>query len=156
KLGIDFGKDVAGKITHIAFGVGNPFRAMVKKGVKEGPDSKEMRMGPDISVVLIIEAADENTARKFVEKIVPKVVRRIAGPKAPEPTVKETNGHKIHSIMLSKRGGVHYGRHGKVVVLGPFPDGVAQSLASGADKKGWLGDDKLAARVKEAKDPLAV
>jgi hypothetical protein len=156
QIGIDLGKDVFGKIANFAFAMGDPLKAPVKRVVREGRGFKEVRVGPEIPMVLVVEATDEQAAKSMVEKLVPKILGMVRGEEAAKPTSKEVHGQTVYTLKLGRHEEVHYGRHGSVLVFGPYQAPVAQALAAGADKKGWLANEKAAALIREPKDPLVL
>jgi hypothetical protein len=156
-LQIDLAKDVFGKIANVAFAVGDPLKAPMKRVVEESRDVKRVRSGPEIPMVFIVEATDKQAARKMVKDLLPRFVAMMAHKEAVKPTTKEINGHQIHTLQVDRhQDAVHYGRQGNVIVLGPYETPVAQALAAGADKKGWLASAKSADLLSELKDPVAV
>ncbi len=156
RLGIDLGKDVFARVANVGFAVGNPFKAPVKKTVEKVGDTTITSVGPEVPVVVLVQATDEAAAKKFVKDVVPQVVGLLAGKEGVKPETKEVDGRRLHTISLGRHRAVHYGRHGKVLVLGPYAAPVARALADGAGKKGWVSDEKSAALLREPKDPYGV
>jgi len=155
-LQINFGKDIAGKLSTIAFAVGDPLKAPVKRTVEKGPGGEVVHVGPEIPAVLILQATDEKAAESMMGNLVPQVFGMMTGQKDLKPASKDVNGQKVYSLEAGPHKSLHYGRHGDTLVLGPFQNSVAQALAGGAGKKGWLGNPKMAARVKETENPVAL
>jgi hypothetical protein len=155
-LGVDFAKDVAGKIKTIGFALGNLQSAPVRKVVRKGPGFESGSIGPEVPAVFLIEATDEDAARKLTEELLPRFLRMVSRRQTLGPTRKQVKGQTILSLKMAEHEHVHYGRHGKTIVLGPYEDPVALALASGAVKDGWLTDPKLAGRLQEQSIFLAV
>jgi hypothetical protein len=155
-LHISLAKDVAGKISNVAVAVGDLWNAPVKKIVEKGPGFESVRVGPEIPVVVIVQATDEAAAQKLSNEVLPHFVGLMAHQKEIKPTTKEVDGQTISSLKLGRHETVHYGRHGSTIVLGPFARPVAHALAAGADKKGWLAEAKAADALKKLKEPLLV
>jgi hypothetical protein len=151
-LGVDLGKDVAGKISNFAFGVGDPLKAPVKKRVEKGPGFESVRVGPEVPMVFVLQITDEESAGKMVEQLLPRILGMIAGGKGGQPTTAEMHGQKVHSVKMPGGEGFHYGRHGNVIVLGPYKEPVARALKAGAEKAGWLAGAKHADKIKELRD----
>jgi hypothetical protein len=156
KLGIDFGKDVFSKVAAVAFAVGDPLTAPVKKITTEGPNFKSVTVRPEIPMVLVVEATDAGAAKRLVGVVLPKVFSAASGGKGGKPTVKETDGQKIYSVQVSQTRSYHYGRRGKVIVFGSVRDSVVRSLAAGAAKEGWLADARSAKLLQGLQEPVAV
>jgi hypothetical protein len=156
ELKLDLGKDLFGKISNVAFAVGDILNAPIKKTVKKGPGFESVSIAPEVPLVGLVQFTDEATAKKMVEDVLPHLCGLLSGGKAGKPESKEKNGHQVYSLKLGPREALHYGRHGNTLVLGPHADPVAQSLAAGANKKGWLANEKSAARIKELNEPLAL
>src|SRR5262249_53426914 len=73
------------------------------------------------------------------------------------------NGGKMISLHYGRtplrhygEAALHYGRSGKMIVLGPYAQRVEQALANGAKERGWLSDEKVAQRLGKLDDTIAV
>jgi hypothetical protein len=141
-LGLTIGKEVVGKIKGLAVSVA---------GLKQLIGMKARR---DIPVVLIVEATDAEAAGFLAKDALPKIFSVLAREKEITPKEEKVGKHLIVT-MESKRGyALHYGKEGNTLVLGPSRSAVVESLTNGGQKKGLLGDEKLAARIH--KDAIAV
>ncbi len=156
-LGLDIGKDIMGKIAHIAISLGDPIKAPRKKIETKGENFQSTTVYTELPVALVLEAKDEETAVALVDKVLPKLVGGLLGMEDLKPETKDVSGQKITSLPLKKEtAGVHYGRTGKTIVVGPFAQPVAQALANGSAKKGWLADARVKDRNKELEDAVFV
>jgi hypothetical protein len=154
-LKISIAKDVAGKISNVAVAVGDLWNAPVKKVVEKGPGFESVSISPQIPVVVIVQATDEDAARKLTE-LLPQVCGLLKGKNDVKPATKQVGGQTIAILPLGRHEALHYGRHGSTIVLGPYQKPVAQALADGAAQKGWLATAKDAAVLTKLKDPLLV
>jgi hypothetical protein len=154
QIGVDFGRDLMGKTTNIGFALGNPLFAPVQVKKTVGPNFTSVSSGPQIPMVLILEAKDQQAAEQLIGVIV-KLSQKAAG-KEIKPRSQQVKGQTVHSLRINDEYAVEYVQVGDTVVVGPYTEGVAQALADGAAKKGLLGDPKVMAQIKDAKDPIAV
>jgi hypothetical protein len=152
ELELDFARDVAGKISALVFALGNLQNVPVRKIVRKGPDFESGSFTPEIPALILVQAVDEEAARKLTEELLPKLLRA----KGLKPAARQLKGQTIFRFKLGEHDSLHYGRHASTIVLGPFEDPVAQALAAGASKKGWLADPKLASRLKKLDQPVAL
>jgi general secretion pathway protein G len=154
-LGVNLGKDVFGKITNVGFAVGDPLKAPVKKTVEKGENFEAVHVTHEVPILFVVQTADEDTAKKMVEELMPKVVTVFGGGKEVEPKASEVDGQKLYTIPMGRHEHLHYGRKGATIVLGPYAVSVRKALAAGAAKEGWLALAKHAEQVKAEGEPLA-
>ena len=152
ELGVDFARDVAGKIRTLGFALGNLENVPVRKVIRKGPDFESGSFTPEIPALFLVQAVDEQAARKLTEDLLPKLLRA----RGLEPAAREVQGQTVYRVELAGHDSLHYGRHGSTIVLGPYEDPVAQALAAGASKKGWLADPRLANRLNKLHQPVAL
>jgi hypothetical protein len=148
-LGLDIGKDVCGKISDIAFALGDPLKAPIKRTEKKGEGFREVSMYPELPCVMILQANDEDAATALMEKVFPKVFAAIAHKEDLKAESKKVEGQTIYTLPVQEQMGVQYGRSGKTIVIGAFPMPVAQALNNGVKEKGWLSQENVASRARE-------
>jgi hypothetical protein len=141
-LGVKIGKDILGKIANVGIAVADPF---VDGKVQPGEQP----------FVVILEATNEEAAKSLTD-LVPKVYGLLTNERDLNPVEKEVNGQKISSLQAGRLSTLHYGRHGSTLVLGPNQHTVADSLTNGSKERGMLGDEKVAAALPGAGEPIAV
>jgi hypothetical protein len=142
-LDVRFGKDVIGKMRGVA--------------VVINMRGSMPRNGPWMPM-LVVEAVDADAANSF-EELLPKLAGLAGGGEAPKPSSEQIQGQRIQSLPGERtpwRAPLHYGHRGAVLVLGHDRKLVAEALACGAKKEGLLGEEKVAAAVKELDEPVAV
>jgi hypothetical protein len=145
-LGVNIAKDIAGKITNVAFAVGDPFLAPMEEVRTVGPGFSMTNRQPKVPMLLILEAADEDAAKVLMD-LIPKIGSLVAQNKKLEEKMLDIKGQTVISLRMDPTYSVHYARAGKVILIGPYGAPIAQALANGADKKGLLSDEKLADRL---------
>jgi hypothetical protein len=131
KLKLDLGKDVFGRVSGAAVWVASP------DGKRPG--------GP----VFVLQGTDAKTARALEEEALPRLLG-LTG--AGAPARADVDGQSLHSVagaVLPGWKGLHYGRSGAVLVIGPDGKRVAEALAAGRKKGGLLGEETVAAGLKE-------
>ncbi len=148
-IGIDFGKDVFGKISSFAFALGDPLKAPMKRVEEKGENFRRVHAHLEVPGVVVLQANDEEAATALLEKVLPKVYGAITRNADVKAETKKVAGQTIHMLPASESMGLHYGRSGRTIVLGAYPMPVAQAMNNGEKKKGWLSDEKVAARSKE-------
>jgi hypothetical protein len=142
-LDVRFGKDVLGKMRGVAVVI-NMRGGMPKNG-------------PWMPMV-VIEAVDADAVTSL-EALLPKLAGLASGGEAPKPSSEQIQGQRIQSLPGERtpwRTALHYGHRGKVLVLGQDRKLVAEALAGGAKKEGLLGEEKVAAAIKDLDEPVAV
>jgi hypothetical protein len=141
KLKLQIGKDVFGKITGVVLAL-EP--VTVSKGGTPIP-------------LLVLGATDVNAAKALEEEILPKLTGILGEQvKARQETI---GGQKITTLpvpLLDPDLPICYGRQGKTLVLGMDGKRVALALTEGAKKGGLLGEAKVAAALKELKEPVVL
>jgi hypothetical protein len=152
ELGVDFGRDVAGKIRTLGFALGNLQNIPVRKVIRKGPNFESGSFTPEIPALILVQAVDEESARKLTDDFLPKFLRA----KGLEPAARDVKGQTLYQLKLGEHENFYYGRHASTIVLGPYEDPVAQALAAGSGKNGWLADAKLATRLKKLHQPVAL
>jgi len=159
RLGIDFVKDLCGRINGVAFAMGNPINAPVKRTeLKRDGRVIGGRVEVQFPVVFVVQATGEDAAKALVDEVLPKVIARTTEKDEVRPTTTEIEGQKIHRFDMGGHGeaALHYGRTGKMIVLGPYAQPVAQALGNGTKERGWLSDEKVAERLGKFDDTIAV
>jgi hypothetical protein len=130
-LKLDLSKDVFGRVSGAAVWVAPP------DGKRPG--------GP----VFVLQGTDTKAARALEEEALPRLLG-LTG--AGAPAHAEVDGQPLHSVagaVLPGWKGLHYGRSGAVLVIGPDGKRVAEALAAGRKKGGLLGEEAVAAGLKE-------
>jgi len=155
-LELDMGKDVMARINAIGAALGDPSKAPMKRVEEKGKDFERFSEFPEVPGVLIIEATDEDAATKLLEDVLPKVHGLLANQRGYKAATKEMHGQKVHTLPVNKFVSLNYGRQGRTIVLGPFAAPVAQALNNGTKKQGLLGEEKVAAGLKEIESPLVL
>lgn len=153
KAELDLAKDVIGKIAGLGVAMGDPLKTPVRRVEEKGPGFHRVSVSPELPLVIIVQAVDEEAAT-HLEKVVPRVFGMFSG-RPEEPTQRKLADRTIHQLKLG-RDSAFYGRHGKVLVLGPHESPVAEALAAGSKKQGLLSQPRLAARAKELDDAVAL
>ena len=141
-LKLDLGKDVIGKVTEAAFVVDPVLLSGHENPLK----------------MVVLTATDTAAAKALDEDLLPKLAALIP-PGQAKPTREKIQGHDISVLPLELLGPgtrLHYGRHGKTLVLGLDAAETAEALTAGAKKAGLLADAKTAAAIKEAGDASIV
>ncbi len=141
--GLKFGPDVFGKIAGATLAVLPP-----AKGVRN----------PEPTLLLVVEAVDADAARSL-EEVLPKLVGLAGGGEAPSPTTERVQGQRVRSLpgdALPWRSALHYGRQGKLLVLGQERRVVARALVDSGKQGGLLGQEAVAATLRDVHDPFAV
>jgi hypothetical protein len=146
-LGIDLDKDVLGRIANLAIAVGAPSPPAEKKEEKA-----EKEGAAEVPAVLVVQATTEEAAEALAEEVLPALYDYGHGKKGAKPTTRKVDGKEIHTLPGGGREALHYGRQGRVLVLGSTAGVVARSLTDGARKGGWLAAPKMAGRLKGYKD----
>jgi hypothetical protein len=155
-LDLDIGKDIIGRMNSVAFAAGDPSKAPMREVEEKGPDFESTVHHPEFPLVLAIEATDEDAAAKLLDEVVPKVYGAIHRMKDVKPESKEVRGQKVQTLPINKHFSLNFGRAGRTIVLGPYAEPVAQALNNGTKKQGLLGEDKVAAELKEIEAPFAL
>lgn len=145
-----------GKINSVSLALGDIMNASVKRIEEEGPGFKRVRSMPEIPGVLVLQATDAEAATNIVDMVFPKVFGALVNKPDVKPDSKVVGGYKIARVEIDRHASVYYGREGKTIVLGMFPNPVAQALSNGAKQKGWLSEAKVAARTKEFEDSVLI
>lgn len=140
---IDPAKDVLGRINAVAVALGDPLKSQQKPGAM-----------PDIPAVLVIEATDEDAAKKLLDELLPHLYSLATHSKDAKPATKEIGGRTLQTLPLPGSMSLSYGREGRTVVVGVSTNAVAQTLSNGAKKLGLLADDKVAAALKDIQSPI--
>jgi hypothetical protein len=156
QLGIDIGKDVLGRITGVAFAMGNPMDAPVKRTEKKGENFRSVSVEVQIPLVFVVRATGTEAAKALTEEVLPKIIAQVSGKDEVRATSKEIEGTKVHRFALREEHALHYARKGKTIVLGPYAKPVAQALANGAKERGWVSDEKVAERLGKLDDTIMV
>jgi hypothetical protein len=141
KLKLKVGKDVFGKITGAVLAL-EP--VTVSKGGTPLP-------------MLVLGASDVNAAKALEEEILPKLTGILG--EAVKRQQETIAGQKITTLpvpLLDPELPICYGRQGKTLVLGMDGKRVALALSGGAKKGGLLGEAKVAAAIKDLKEPVAL
>jgi hypothetical protein len=154
QLDIDLGKDVAGAITNVAFIMGDPLSAPVKKVVVKGENFTSTSFSPEIPMLLVVETQEDKAVQKLLS-LVPRIAG-MAGKDQVKPGEKMVNGHKVTTLQISPDYTLGYAQVGNTLVIGPYPDAVGQAVDTAAKNSGLGGDKALAARFKELDSPFAV
>ena len=89
-----------------------------------------------------------------MEKVLPKLYGAIMNKEDVKAESKDIAGQKIP--MLGGPAGLYCGRAGRTIVIGPFPDGVAEALGNGTKEKGWLAEEDVAKRAREFAGALGI
>jgi hypothetical protein len=142
-LGLRFGKDVFGRIRGAT--------------VALAPPAKSAR-DQDPAVIIILETVDADAA-KALEDVIPKLVGLASRGEPPSPTTERIEGQRIRSVPgdgLPGRTALHYGQHGKLLVLGQDRRIVARGLAGATKKGGLLGEAKVAVTLRDVGEPIVV
>jgi hypothetical protein len=159
QLGIEFGKDVFGRVNGVAFALGNPMDAPVKRTMRKGKDFEVVSHDVQIPMVFVVQATDEDAAKSLADELLPKLCAQLSGNDA-KPTTKVIEGQKIHTVpgVLKHHDeeALHYGRAGKTIVLGPVARPVAQALTNGARERGWGSNEKVAEQLGKLDDTIMV
>ncbi len=131
-LGLAVGKDVVAKVQGVAVAVAGPnwFRALVPP------------------VVVIVQATDEQSAKTLADETLPKILSLATQQPDLKPQEREVQGKALSVVPLFGLFGLCYGREGSTLVLGGYPELVADVLINGPKKKGLLADEKFAAALK--------
>ncbi len=131
-LGLAVGKDVVAKIQGLAVAVAGPnwFRGLVPP------------------VVVIVQATDEQSAKTLADETLPRILSLATQQPDLKPQEREVQGKALNVVPLFGLFGLCYGREGSTLVLGGYPELVAEVLLNGPKKKGLMGDEKLAAHLK--------
>jgi hypothetical protein len=154
-LKLNLGKDVAGKISQVAVAVGDIMNAPIKRVVRQGRNFRSESVTPQVPVVVVIQATDEDAAKSLMD-LVPQVAGMISGGKGPGIRTKEIDGQTISILPIDKHESLHFGRQGSTIVLGPYLKPVTQALANGAAKNGMLADPKVAVPLKKTDGAVLV
>ncbi len=160
RLGVNLAKDVSGQITNVAFVLGNPFTAPVKRVVREGPNFRSVSETPEIPMFLLIETKDNKAAKKLADLL--PTVAEFAEKHKVETTTKMVKGQKITSLRMNPDYSLEYVQDGNVLIIGPSlhvgpaKGSVAEALMTKAKKTGLTADKELVARLKAKKDALGV
>jgi hypothetical protein len=111
---------------------------------------------------LALAATNEDAAKELEETYLARFIG-LAGGEAPSAPVKEVvDGQTLRAVaapeVLTAFGGktLYIGRKGAFLVVGADKKRVAATLAAGEKKKGLLGDEKVAAALKDVDAPLGV
>jgi hypothetical protein len=179
-LGINLGKDVAGKITGAAFAVGDPSSlfALAGAGAKPPPvrvqpkppappgvpgvpeevkaQAQARPERPEPPIVLIIQVTDEETAKNFANTLIPKFMSFVLRQQELKPTTKMVDGQTIYTLEGADKEPFRYGRLGNTLVIGMNQQTIAQALNAGARSQGLLSDARVSAAVKEMDNPFVV
>jgi hypothetical protein len=136
KMKIDLAKEVWPKITGMAVSVGG------------APEQQGMP-----AFTIAISAKDADAAQFLQDKAMPKILGMVILHGEAEAKVSsETIQERALSRLSAEGVNFYCGRHESTLVLGTDAKQVVQALAGGANKEGLLGDTKVAAAMKEAKD----
>jgi hypothetical protein len=141
QLQLDIGKEVFGRIR--------------QAGLAVSPARTPQPLG---SPLLLLGTADDGAARFLEERALPKLLGLANGGEVPAPTREQVQGQRITTMAVNfLPGGVlHTGRHGAVLALGTEAKRVAEALGAGAKRSGLLGEEKMAAALKELDHPVTV
>jgi hypothetical protein len=141
KLNLRLGKDVFGKVTGMVLAL-EP--ATVSKGGTPLP-------------LLVLGASDVNAAKALEEDTLPKLTGILGD--IVKPKQETIAGHKITILpipLIDPDLPICYGRHDKTLVVGMDGKRVALALTAGSKKGGLLGKAKVAAAVKNLKEPVVL
>ncbi len=144
-LGFKIGDDVLGKIDAVA--VALPSAARLNDLVKSGAPP----------AVAIVQATDEAGATKLAREIIPLIVGAATLEFGIKPTEKKVGDEALLVLELgSGMPALVYGQRGTTLVIGANEALVAESLAAGVKKQGYLADEKAQEAVKRAGSPVLV
>src|SRR5262249_15627145 len=135
------------KIDNVAFVVGDVLTAQMEEVEVTQPfrhTSRRIR----VPMVLLVEATDEQAADDLL-----KLMPRLGALAANRPLTAEKHqvkGQTVYALPIDPTYATHYSKAGKVIVIGPYAEPVAEALAAGKAKKGLLADESLAERLKAA------
>ncbi len=176
KAGLNFGKNVLGKIRGAAIamqGLEHFLKAIDSRKVGNEPDrppglapgdaGKQPKAQPKVrreeptwaaAFVLLVEATDAKAAAFLAKEAVPKFFALMGG--EAKSSKKKIDGHNIFTLEGKRGYALHYGVHGKTLVLGPGQAAVVASLNNGKKGSGLMEDEKFAKCINNLKDPIAV
>jgi hypothetical protein len=143
KTNINLGKEVFAKIDGVAL-------ALDVRGA-------DLRRGPPFPL-LVLNATDAEAAKNLEDRL-PQLMTMFGATDVGKPTTERIQGQAIRSLPADRLpwgAQVHYGRQGTVLVVGPNRDAVAEGLLGSADKKGLLGNARVAELVKGFDEPVAL
>jgi hypothetical protein len=145
-LGMKIGPDVAGKISDVAVAMASP-EYLLKA-------AKEKRAGPaEAPLVVIVQASGEQSAEALAQELLPRAVGLMTQQKDLKPAEKEVEGQRVYTLGEAP---LCYGRHGATLILGFDPALVADSLNSGAKKRGLLAQEKVRAELTRLADAVGL
>ncbi len=155
-LDVSLGKDVFGAITGVGVALGDPMKAPKKRLVQKGPGFEAVRVYTEVPLVFVVRADGEEAAKKLVG-LLPKVVGLLSGEGEARSEARRVGGQEVVTLKGRRPAdSFHYGRQGRTIVLGQYPEPVAQALGNGAGGKGWATAEKVQQRLGKLDDTVAV